>query len=212
VSRPARMRLICHDFCDNRGTHNSKKVHACHIFLDNRYFGNWRDHFATSKETMSRRRTHTFTMLHHGCVLFVLLVGISSSVGSMGGSDQAMMAESASGDHNRRRSYLRPRALQQAFEFDVDLFLELQFVGELTASALETKDPGNSAVVHFCEAVQIQVRIMTIHVCSMISCVIHAEKSLTHLCWYFLLNNGHSGNRTDRTKGCKGSECYNLGW
>jgi hypothetical protein len=98
-------------------------------------------------------------MLHHGCVLFVLLVGISSSVGSMGGSDQAMMAEkSASGLHNRRRSYLR--ALQQASEFDVDLFLELQFVGELTASELETKDPGNSAVMHFCGAVQAQVRIM----------------------------------------------------
>jgi hypothetical protein len=38
VSRPARMRLICHDFCENRGT-RSKKVHACHIFLENRYFG-----------------------------------------------------------------------------------------------------------------------------------------------------------------------------
>jgi hypothetical protein len=96
----------------------------------------------------------------------------------MGGSDQAMKAESASGHHNQQRSYLR--ALQQESEFDVDLFLELQFVGELTASELETKDPGNSAVVHFCEAVQVQVRIMTIHVCSTISCVIHADKALTH--------------------------------
>ena len=74
----------------------------------------------------------------------------------MGGSDQAMVAESPSGYHNRRRSYLRN--LQQASEFDVDLFLELQFVGELLASELETKDPNNSAVVHFCEAVQVQVR------------------------------------------------------
>ena len=56
------------------------------------------------------------------------------------------------------------------------------------------------------------VRIMTIHVCSTIYCVIHADKSLTYICSYLFLNNGHSGNWTDRARGCRRFECYNLGW
>jgi hypothetical protein len=38
VTRPARMRLICHDFCETV-ERKVKTVHACHIFPENRYFG-----------------------------------------------------------------------------------------------------------------------------------------------------------------------------
>ena len=41
--------------------------------------------------------------------------------------------------------------------FDVNLFLALHFVNGQTASELETKDPSNAVVQHFCEKVQEQV-------------------------------------------------------
>jgi hypothetical protein len=43
-------------------------------------------------------------------------------------------------------------------EFDVYLFLDLQFVGDEAASELETKDSENDVVIHFCASIQQQVR------------------------------------------------------
>jgi hypothetical protein len=58
-----------------------------------------------------------------------------------------------------RRSFLRSRHLGEVSEFDTQLYLDLQFVGETTATELETRDCENAAVIHFCDAVQQQVRI-----------------------------------------------------
>jgi hypothetical protein len=54
--------------------------------------------------------------------------------------------------------FLRSRRLEEISAFDVQLFLELQFVGESTAAVLETRDISRTVVAHFCSAVQTQVR------------------------------------------------------
>jgi hypothetical protein len=40
---------------------------------------------------------------------------------------------------------------------NVNLFLALHYVNGETAAALETKDPTNAVVQHFCDKVQVQV-------------------------------------------------------
>lgn len=56
-------------------------------------------------------------------------------------------------------SHLRSsRRLRDVAQFEVQLFLDLQFVDEATASELETFDVANVNVIHFCNAVQAQVQ------------------------------------------------------
>jgi hypothetical protein len=53
---------------------------------------------------------------------------------------------------------LKERKLQQQRDtFDIDLFLELQYVDESIATHLETKNWMNIHVAHFCRAVNTQV-------------------------------------------------------
>ena len=57
-------------------------------------------------------------------------------------------------------SYLRgrERRLHELSPFDVQLYFDLQFVEESLALDIETLDETNPSVVHFCQAVQTQVR------------------------------------------------------
>lgn len=56
--------------------------------------------------------------------------------------------------HLRATRELQDTVIQS---FDVNLILALHFVGDSTASALETKDKTNGVVEHFCNNVQEQV-------------------------------------------------------
>lgn len=56
-----------------------------------------------------------------------------------------------------RQHFLRSRRLGAIYEFDVQLFLNLQFIDQTTATKLETRDRENPAISHFCEAVKQQV-------------------------------------------------------
>jgi hypothetical protein len=56
------------------------------------------------------------------------------------------------------QNFVLSRFLEETSEFDTQLYLDLQFVGETTAVELETRDRQNVVVAHFCEAVQRQVR------------------------------------------------------
>jgi hypothetical protein len=57
--------------------------------------------------------------------------------------------------------FLRSRRLEEISAFEVQLFLELQFVSESTAALLETREISRTVVAHFCSAVQTQVRVET---------------------------------------------------
>ena len=61
--------------------------------------------------------------------------------------------------NNLRRQLKKERKLQEQERdtFDIDLFLELQYVDESIATNLETKNWMNVHVAHFCRAVNIQV-------------------------------------------------------
>jgi hypothetical protein len=50
------------------------------------------------------------------------------------------------------------RGLFETTEYDAQIFLELQYVGNDVATEMETHDPYNPAIVDFCRAVQQQVR------------------------------------------------------
>jgi hypothetical protein len=52
----------------------------------------------------------------------------------------------------------RGRGLPEVVQFDVQLYLNLQFLDDPAASELETLDWSNGNVIHFCNAVQAQVR------------------------------------------------------
>ena len=61
--------------------------------------------------------------------------------------------------NNLRRQHTKERKLQEQERdtFDIDLFLELQYVDESIATNLETKNWMNVHVAHFCRAVNTQV-------------------------------------------------------
>jgi hypothetical protein len=75
---------------------------------------------------------------------------------------RSQLAENANSSNRQGiaagQNFVRSRFLEETSEFDTQLYLDLQFVGETTAVELETRDRQNVAVAHFCEAVQRQVR------------------------------------------------------
>jgi hypothetical protein len=58
----------------------------------------------------------------------------------------------------RRRQMTPPPSLNATKEYDVQLYLDLEYVGEELASALDAPDGKNSIVEHFCSSIQHQVR------------------------------------------------------
>lgn len=55
-------------------------------------------------------------------------------------------------------TYIRKRRkLNERSQFDVQLYLDLQFVDNSLASEIETFDDNNPNVAHFCRAIQTQV-------------------------------------------------------
>ena len=49
------------------------------------------------------------------------------------------------------------RALGDVQEFEIDLYIDLQYVNEVLASELESMDPSNANVLHFCNSCILQV-------------------------------------------------------
>jgi hypothetical protein len=52
------------------------------------------------------------------------------------------------------------RRLQVTAAVDVGLYFAVQYLNESVASQLETKDPSNELVSHFCKSVNYQVRVV----------------------------------------------------
>ena len=57
-----------------------------------------------------------------------------------------------------RAPYLRSRLLEETSEFGVQLYLDLQFLGNEAASQMESGDVNTLAIQRFCSAVHKQVR------------------------------------------------------
>jgi hypothetical protein len=53
----------------------------------------------------------------------------------------------------------RAGGLREVAQFDIQIYLDLQFVDDRAASELETLNAANDNVIHFCNAVQSQVCI-----------------------------------------------------
>jgi hypothetical protein len=66
------------------------------------------------------------------------------------------------------------RRLQDTAAVDVGLYLAVQYLDESVAVALETKDPSNELVSHFCKSVNYQVRVV---ICK------EGEKRYSSLLW-----------------------------
>jgi hypothetical protein len=59
---------------------------------------------------------------------------------------------------SEKRLAHRHRGLQDTAAVDVGLYLALRYMDESVASQLESKDPSNKLVSHFCKSVNYQVR------------------------------------------------------
>lgn len=100
----------------------------------------WRPTFVSAEQARKMRKSH--------CNLILILVVALSIVIAM--LFQSMVGES---DVYIRRG----RELDERAHFDVQLYLDLQFVDETLAMDFETLDDTNANVIHFCRAIQTQV-------------------------------------------------------
>jgi hypothetical protein len=73
----------------------------------------------------------------------------------------SMMTNDMPNDKELRSRILRggqQRDLGDVQEFEIDLYVDLQYVNEVVASELETMDPSNANILHFCNSCILQVR------------------------------------------------------
>jgi hypothetical protein len=86
------------------------------------------------------------------CTMLMLWISMSGHESS--NSNPSFLRD---GRQSERGLVHRHRGLQDAAAVDVGLYLALRYVDESVASQLETKDPSNKLVSHFCKSINYQV-------------------------------------------------------
>lgn len=104
--------------------------------------------------TASNRTNHCMMNLPFASSLWMAALSIAEPtlLGRMSLSKHSLALDTSKAIRGRRMLH------NQRAHFNVQLFLDLQFVDESLALDFETMDGANSNIMHFCKSVQTQVR------------------------------------------------------